>query len=77
MTLDTADDDTRERIKRAAIRLFARQGIDGVSVRAILTAADVKNSAGIHYYFRTQPATQLLMRLRPRGRRFPSATLLI
>ncbi|MEQ3672877.1 helix-turn-helix domain-containing protein [Pseudophaeobacter sp.] len=54
MTLDTADDDTRERIKRAAIRLFARQGIDGVSVRAILTAADVKNSAGIHYYFRTK-----------------------
>lgn len=54
MTVANVEDDTRERIKRAAIRLFSRAGIDGVSVRAILTAAEVKNSAGIHYYFRTK-----------------------
>ena len=54
MANDVDEDGTRERIKTAAIRLFSRRGIDGVSVRAILTEASVKNSAGIHYYFRTK-----------------------
>ena len=48
------EDDTRQRIKIAAIQLFSRHGIEGVSVRAILNQASVKNSAGIHYYFRTK-----------------------
>lgn len=48
------DDGTRERLKATAMRLFAQHGIDGVSIRSILTGAGVKNSAGIHYYFRTK-----------------------
>lgn len=54
MTSASVDEDTRERLKHSAIRLFSRHGIDGVSVRAILNDAGVKNSAGIHYYFRTK-----------------------
>ncbi|MCC6000587.1 MAG: TetR/AcrR family transcriptional regulator [Pararhodobacter sp.] len=49
-----AEDDTPARLKGAAIELFSRHGIDGVPVRAILQAALVRNSAGIHYYFRTK-----------------------
>lgn len=48
------EDDTPVRLKGAAIELFSRHGIDGVSVRSILNAASVKNSAGLHYYFRTK-----------------------
>lgn len=54
MAKTTVDEDTRERLKSSAIRLFSRHGIDGVSVRAILNDAGVKNSAGVHYYFRTK-----------------------
>jgi AcrR family transcriptional regulator len=48
------DDNTPVRLKGAAIELFSRHGIEGVSVRSILNAASVKNSAGLHYYFRTK-----------------------
>ncbi|WP_199252743.1 TetR/AcrR family transcriptional regulator [Chachezhania sediminis] len=54
MAKPAEDEDTRERLKTSAIRLFSRHGIDGISVRAILNDAGVKNSAGIHYYFRTK-----------------------
>lgn len=54
MAKTTDDEDTRVKLKTSAIRLFSRHGIDGVSVRAILNDAGVKNSAGIHYYFRTK-----------------------
>ena len=48
------EDNTPVRLKGAAIELFSRHGIEGVSVRSILNAASVKNSAGLHYYFRTK-----------------------
>jgi AcrR family transcriptional regulator len=48
------EDGTRERLKTAAIRLFSLHGIDGVSVRNIVTEAGAKNGASLHYYFRTK-----------------------
>jgi AcrR family transcriptional regulator len=48
------EDGTRERLKSAAIRLFSLHGIDGVSVRNIVTEAGAKNGASLHYYFRTK-----------------------
>jgi AcrR family transcriptional regulator len=42
--------ETQARILRAAERLFAEHGIDGVSTRDIIDAAGV-NSASIHYHF--------------------------
>lgn len=42
---------TRERIKRAALTLFARKGLDEVSVREILRLAGQKNAGSINYYF--------------------------
>jgi AcrR family transcriptional regulator len=41
---------TRERLMRAAERLFAERGIDAVSIRDITNDADA-NSASIHYHF--------------------------
>lgn len=41
---------TRERIMRAAERLFAERGYDGTSVRAIVAKAKV-NQAAINYHF--------------------------
>lgn len=42
---------TRNRIKRAALALFAQKGLDGVSVREILRAAGQRNAGSINYYF--------------------------
>lgn len=44
---------TRDRIIDVAERLFAEQGYNGVSLRAITAAADA-NMAAVHYYFRTK-----------------------
>ena len=44
---------TRERILRAAERLFAERGFDGVSVRSIASAAHVQ-LALLSYYFRSK-----------------------
>jgi AcrR family transcriptional regulator len=41
---------TRERIMKAAERLFAESGYDGTSIRAIVTKAKV-NQAAINYHF--------------------------
>lgn len=49
-------DDTRDRIKHAARRLFAERGIDGVSIREIVAAAGQRNVGSLHYYFRTKEA---------------------
>lgn len=49
-------DETKNTIKRAARRLFATRGIDGVSVREIATAANQRNTGSVHYYFRTKEA---------------------
>jgi AcrR family transcriptional regulator len=48
------EDGTRERLKSAAMRLFSMHGIDGVSVRDIVTEAGARNGASLHYYFRTK-----------------------
>ncbi|HEY4345643.1 MAG TPA: helix-turn-helix domain-containing protein [Parvibaculum sp.] len=49
-------DDTKDRIKFAARRLFAERGIDGVSIREIVAAAGQRNVGSLHYYFRTKEA---------------------
>lgn len=49
-------DDTRDRIKVAARRLFAERGVDGVSIREIVAAAGQRNVGSLHYYFRTKDA---------------------
>ena len=41
---------TREKIIKAALRAFARDGYEGASVRAIVAAAEV-NQAAINYHF--------------------------
>ena len=46
----------REQIKLAARRLFALRGIDGVSVREIVEAAEQKNHGSLTYYFGTKEA---------------------
>jgi AcrR family transcriptional regulator len=42
---------TRERIKRAARRLFALNGVDAVAVRDIIAAAGQKNASALSYHF--------------------------
>lgn len=39
-----------------ALRLFAERGINGVSVRDIVSASGLRNSSSIHYYFGTKEA---------------------
>ncbi|HEY4069665.1 MAG TPA: TetR family transcriptional regulator [Burkholderiaceae bacterium] len=48
--------ETRERLKRAARRLFAQRGIDGVTVRDIVAEGGQRNAASIFYYFGTKDA---------------------
>jgi AcrR family transcriptional regulator len=45
------DDSTRERVKRAARRLFAMKGVDAVAVRDIIAEAGQKNVSALNYYF--------------------------
>lgn len=45
---------TRDRIKKAALDLFAEHGIDTVSVRDILRHAGQKNAGSINYYFNSR-----------------------
>ncbi len=42
---------TRDRMMRAAERLFAIHGIENVSVRAIIVEADQKNESALQYHF--------------------------
>lgn len=44
-------DRTKERILGAAERLFARQGIEGTSLREISTAAGLSNMSSVQYHF--------------------------
>jgi AcrR family transcriptional regulator len=46
---------TKDRILNAAERLFARQGIEATSLRAITTEADV-NLAAVNYHFQSKDA---------------------
>jgi len=48
--------DTRWLLLRAAERLYAKRGIDGVSLREINREAQQKNSSAIHYYFGSRDA---------------------
>lgn len=43
--------DTKKRLKEIALKLFAAEGIDTVSVRDILGAAGHKNGGALHYHF--------------------------
>lgn len=43
--------DTRTHIKQIALKLFAARGVDNVSVRDILVAAEQKNGGSLHYHF--------------------------
>ena len=52
----SAPDAARGRLKRTALRLFSERGIDGVSVRDIVSTADMKNGASLHYYFGSKDA---------------------
>lgn len=47
-------DETRRTLKRAARRLFAEHGVDGVGVREIVEAAGQRNAGALHYYFGTK-----------------------
>ena len=43
--------DLRERLLHVAIRMFAENGVDAVSMRAINVAAGSKNKSAVHYHF--------------------------
>jgi AcrR family transcriptional regulator len=47
----TAPEDTKSQIKAAAQMLFARHGVDAVTVQQIVTAAGQRNNAALHYHF--------------------------
>lgn len=47
-----ADSDTRQRVKREAMKLLAMQGLNGVSLRGIVRAAGAANTSALHYHFR-------------------------
>jgi len=52
LSSDAPDDlTTRERIKRAARKLFALNGVDAVAVRDIVREAGGKNISALNYYF--------------------------
>lgn len=51
-----ADRSTRDQLLEVAERLFARNGIDGTSMREINRAADQQNASAIHYYFGSKEA---------------------
>ena len=46
-----ASEETRNQIKAAAQMLFARHGIDAVTVQQIVDAAGQRNNAALHYHF--------------------------
>jgi AcrR family transcriptional regulator len=49
-----ASEKTRNQIKAAAQMLFARHGVDAVTVQEIVDAAGQRNNAALYYHFRTK-----------------------
>lgn len=49
-----ADSDTRDAIVQAALNLFAKHGVDGVSLRQIVGAAGQANPSAVHYHFQSK-----------------------
>jgi AcrR family transcriptional regulator len=49
-----ASEQTRDQIKMAAQVLFARHGVDSVTVQQIVDAAGQRNNAALYYHFRTK-----------------------
>src|SRR5258708_30561650 len=49
-----ASEQTRDQIKVAAQMLFARHGVDAVTVQQIVDAAGQRNNAALYYHFRTK-----------------------
>jgi AcrR family transcriptional regulator len=49
-----ASEDTRNQIKAAAQMLFARHGVDAVTIQQIVDAAGQRNNAALYYHFRTK-----------------------
>jgi AcrR family transcriptional regulator len=43
--------DTKNHIKQVALQLFAQHGVENVSVRDILAAADQRSGGSLHYHF--------------------------
>jgi AcrR family transcriptional regulator len=50
-TSRAASEDTKNQIKAAAQLLFARHGVDAVTVQQIVAASGQRNNAALHYYF--------------------------
>lgn len=46
--------DTREKLLQTALRLYAEEGLNAVSLRRISSATGCKNSAAVHYHFRNK-----------------------
>src|SRR3982074_1710451 len=49
-----APPDTKSQIKAAAQLLFARHGVDAVTIQQIVAAAGQRNNAALHYHFGTK-----------------------
>src|SRR6218665_1835062 len=52
--MGTAESATRDNIIRASLTLFAKHGIDGVSLRQIVAAAGQSNPSAVHYHFQNK-----------------------
>src|SRR5258707_12921895 len=46
--------DTKSQIKAAAQLLFARHGVDAVTIQQIVAASGPRNNAALHYHFGTK-----------------------
>src|ERR1700747_706461 len=49
-----ASEETKNHIKAAAQMLFARHGVDAVTIQQIVDAAGQRNNAALYYHFRTK-----------------------
>lgn len=52
--VSNGDGQTRDLLIQAALKLFARHGLDGVSLRQISAEAQQHNQSVVHYYFQSK-----------------------